>query len=166
MNSALLGILVAALAWLFMRFMRARTLRRAQPRDRVPADTPRTMPRIGVQGSVTKDQLRRLKALDFQPSRMWSKEEADLILDATVYLRAAILQVTGDRDPPHEIQNQILAFILSDDQLREYMRDWGRDQRSKGSDEEPGTLDRNEQFERVAAFLAGKFQERKTQAPS
>lgn len=162
MDSILLGILVAALAWLFMRHMRTRALRRLQPRNAAPTDTPKTMPRIGIQGTVTKDQLERLKAFHFEPSRMWSKEEADLILDAVVYLRAAILQVTGDGEPEEDIQNRTLAFILSDDKLREFVMSWGRDQRNKGSGGTPGSLERNEHFERVATFLAGKFQESKT----
>ena len=163
MDSIVIGILVAVLAWLFMRQRRARELLRRQARNPAPADTRRTMPRIGTQGSVTKDQLERLKAFHFEPSRMWSREEADLILDAVVYLRAAVLQVTGDGEIPEEIQNQILAFILSDDRLREYMTSWGQNRRNKGSAGAPDSLARNEHFERVAAFLTSNFQGRRTQ---
>ena len=111
------------------------------------------MPRIGVQGSVTKDQLRRLKEFHFEPSRHWSKEEADLILDSVAYVRAAIFQLTGDRDAPEEFQNKVLAFILTNDSLREYIISWGQNRRSKGYSDEPGELVRNEHFERVAAFI-------------
>lgn len=114
------------------------------------------MPRIGIQGSVTKEQLRRLKELHFEPSRHWSKEEADLILDSVLYLRAAVFQVTGDRDAPEDFQNEVLAFILTDESLRDYIISWGRNRRSKRYSDEPGELVRNEHFERVAAFITSK----------
>lgn len=163
MDSIVIGILVAVLAWLFMRHRRMRELRRRQARDPSPTGTPRTMPRIGTQGSVTKDQLQRLKAFGFESSRMWSKEEADLILDSVVYLRAAVLQVTGDSEAREETQNQILAFILSDDKLREYIVSWGRNRRNKGSSgDAPDSLARNEHFERVAAFVIGNSKGRRS----
>ena len=132
-------------------------MQRRLARDPAQTATPGTMPRIGMQGSITRDQRRRLKAFHFEPSRLWSKEEADLILDSVVYLRAAILQVTGDAEPPEQIQNRILAFILSDDKLREYIISWGQNRRNKGSTA-PGSLARNEHFERIAAFITSNTQ--------
>ena len=153
MSSVVLGILVAVLAWLFMRTRRLRALQRQQAQNPAPAEKPATMPRVGTPGSVTKDQLRRLKEFHFEPSRHWSREEADLILDSVVYLRAAIAQVTGTADAPEEFQNKILAFILTDERLREYITSWGQNRRNKGNLEEPGELVRNEHFERLAAFI-------------
>ena len=124
MSSVVLGILVAVLAWLFMRTRRLRALQRQQAQNPAPAENPATMPRVGTPGSVTKDQLRRLKEFHFDPSRHWSREEADLILDSVVYLRAAIAQVTETADAPEEFQNKILAFILTDERLREYITSW------------------------------------------
>jgi len=165
MKSIFIGILVAVLAWVFMRLMRALALRRRQVRAPAPApeDAPRSMPRIGTQGTVTKDQLRRLKAYHFEPSRMWSREEADLILDAVVYMRAAVLQVTGIVEAPEAIQNRTLAFVLSDDKLREYVRSWGRNRREKGLGDAPGSLTRNEHFERLATFITSISRESATQ---
>ena len=153
MSSIVIGILVAVLVWLFLRVKRMRALQRQRARDPAPGSNPGTMPRIGIHGTVTKAQLRRLKELHFEPSGHWSKEEADLILDSVVYLRAAILQVTADSDAPDEFQNQVLAFILSHESLREYVISWGRNRRNKGYCDEPGELVRNEHFERVAAFI-------------
>jgi len=156
MSSVVIGILVAVFVWLFMRVRRARALQRHQAKNPAPAENPATMPRIGIPGSVTKDQLRRLRELHFGPSRHWSREEADLILDSVVYLRAAILQVTGGSDTSEDLQNKILAFILTDEQLRGYIISWGQNRRNKGNFDEPGELVRNEHFERVAAFITGE----------
>ena len=136
MDSFLLAILVAAIVWLVMRH--GRTLRRAPP-------VRPTMRRVGTPGTVTPEQLARLKALEFEPSPDWSREEADLILHAVDYLRQVILAVRGDADPSIELQNRLLVFILSDASLRDRVGAWGA---SRAGD---SALERDAAFERVAA---------------
>lgn len=143
MESLLLAILVAAVVWLLMRH--GRTLRKA-PTARPSARSP-TMPRVGVAGTVTAEQLARLKAFEFEPSADWSREEADLILDAVDYLREVIRAVRGGVEAPIELQNRLLVFVLSDAALRERVAAWGAARRAHG----PGlALERDAQFERVA----------------
>jgi hypothetical protein len=134
LESLLLAILVAAIVWLVMRH--GRTLRR-------PAPARPTMPRIGTPGTVTPEQLERLKALEFEPASDWSREEADLLLHAVDYLRQVILAVRGDADPPIELQNRLLVFILSDAALRERVAAWA----ASGA---AAPLERDTEFERVA----------------
>ncbi len=109
----------------------------------------REMPRVGVPGTITESQIDRLQANGFEPSTLWSFEEAALVLDATDYQRAAILRVTGDDDPPVDIQNMLIQFILSDEDLRDYVRGWGERRREEGREGEPPKLRANNQLRRV-----------------
>ena len=91
---------------------------------------------------------------NFDPDKSWSREEANLILDGVKYLRAVCRDV-GDRDdgpPPLEIQNDLLRFILTEQDIRDYVRKWGDDRRDEGfdeySDDEP-VLAQNNQYLRV-----------------
>ncbi len=157
MESIILAVCVALFVWLFMRrqrMKRAQNLRAQQ--DARSGGTPqeqKSMPRFGQAGSITRDQMKALKAKDFEPSRIWSKEEAQLILDAVDYLRAAIARETGEKNPPMEVQNQVLAFILSDEALREFLIDRARNLTRE--ELERGKLDpeQDENYARVAEFV-------------
>ena len=112
------------------------------------------MPRVGEPGSVTFNQIKALQQLSFEPDKSWSREEANLILDAVKYLRAVCRDV-GDEDdgpPPLAIQNAMLRLILTEQDIRDYVRKWGDDRRTQGfdefSDDEP-VLARNNQYSRV-----------------
>lgn len=109
----------------------------------------REMPRAGIPGTITESQIDRLQANGFEPSTTWSFEEAAMVLDATTYQRAAILKVTGDDDPPVDIQNMLIQFILSDEDLRDYVRGWGERRREEGREDEPPKLRANNQLRRV-----------------
>lgn len=161
MDSILLAVAVGVLVWLLMRRLRMKKLREIQARQSAggEASEPKTMPRVGTPGTITRDQIARLKQMNFEPDRRWSSEEAQLIIDTVVYLRAAIKQETGESDAPLEIQNNVLAFILTDETLREYLMSWGQNRARRGvSDEEP-ELRRNEHYERVAEHIRGLWAE-------
>lgn len=114
----------------------------------------REMPRIGTPGSITFNQIKALQQNNFAPDKGWSREEANVILDAVRYLRAVCRDV-GDEDdgpPPLEIQNALLRYILTEQDLREYVRKWGDDRREAGFDEfadDDPVLARNNQYARV-----------------
>lgn len=112
------------------------------------------MPRVGEPGSITYNQIRALQQYSFDPDKSWSREEANLILDAVKYLRAVCRDV-GDEDdgpPPLDIQNTMLRVILTEQDIRDHVRKWGDDRRNQGfdefSDDEP-VLARNNQYARV-----------------
>ena len=114
----------------------------------------REMPRIGEPGTVTYNQMKALQQNNFTPEKTWSREEANLILDAVKYLRAVCRDV-GDEDdgpPPLEVQNSLLRFVLTEQDIRDFVRKWGDDRREEGfdefSDDEP-VLARNNQYSRV-----------------
>ena len=117
------------------------------------------MPRIGQSGSITRTQMKELKDKDFEPSRVWSKEEAQLILDAVDYLRALIARETGETKTPMEVQNQVLAFILSDEEMREFLvdraRNLTRDETERGKLEP----EQDEKYARVAEFVTGLWED-------
>lgn len=164
MDSLLIAVVVGLVVWLFMRRMvnqrtRLRAARQqaaaqgsAAPAGESPPDQ-KTMPRFGVPGSVTRAQLAQLRACHLEPSRQWSREEAQLILNAVAYLRVAITDVTGDDDPPIEVQNDVLGFILTDEALRESVQDWSLN-RTREEEDRPGiSLPRDETYERVVEFI-------------
>lgn len=116
--------------------------------------TQREMPRVGEPGTITFNQIKAMQQNNFDPDKSWSREEANLILDAVRYLRAVCRDV-GDSDdgpPPLEIQNAMLRFILTEQDIRDYVRKWGDGRRDEGfdefSDDEP-VLARNNQYSRV-----------------
>ena len=145
-ESLLIGIVVAVVVWLMMRHGRAVRERRIDAARREEAA--RTMPRLGTPGTVTPEQLERMKALDFEPSAHWSREEADLILDAVAYLRE-VLRLEGRADASVNVQNRLLVLILGDAELRGRVMAWGAERR--GGAEAP--VRRDAHFERVAAAL-------------
>jgi hypothetical protein len=104
-----------------------------------------TMPRTGTPGTVTAEQLQQLQALNFEPARHWSREEAQLILDAVAYLREVIREVRGQGEAPVDLQNRLLLLILGDAELREAVKAWSADPYS--------TLRRDAHFDRVASLI-------------
>jgi hypothetical protein len=116
----------------------------------------REMPRFGEAGSISYNQIKALQQNNFEADKNWSREEANLILDTVKYLRAVCRDV-GDEDdgpPPLGIQNALLRFILTEQDIRDYVRKWGDGRRGRGfdefSDDEP-VLARNNQYSRVEA---------------
>ena len=157
MNSILLGILVAVAVWLFMKHRqgngaslfgglfsgtRSQVQRKSPPKQR-------EMPRIGTPGTITDKQIKALKGNLFQPTKEWSLEEAALVLDTVNYLRGVCKEVLGNERPPLELQNELLAFILEDRDLRDYVRKWGEDRRKSGVSGKTPKVKHNNQFKRV-----------------
>ena len=160
MENILLAVVIGLAVWLFMknaRMMRERRRRQGQPPPDAGAGDarqPKSMPRFGVPRTITREQIAQLKEYEFEPHRQWSKDEAQLILDSVTYLRAAIRMVTGESGAPIEVQNNILGFILGDDELRDNILDWGlnrtREEEDAGEDVE---LPSDETFERIASYI-------------
>lgn len=161
MESFILAIVIAVFVWLFMRRARMKRAQRDQAQRAATASGDqerKNMPRFGKPGTVTRDQLKALKTLNFEPSRHWSHEEAQVIIDAVTYLRVVIANVTGEGDSPLEVQNKVLGFILIDEALREFILDWRRNQTRE--EEEAGIdLERTPEYERIAAFVVALWEE-------
>jgi hypothetical protein len=154
-DSIALGIMVFVAAWFLMKRFRKKPQATAAPGRPTVAgqSTGGTMPRLGTPGTVTKVQRERLQSEGFEPSRHWSIEEADLVLDTVVYLRGVWKKAVSRQDAPIEIQNSLLAFILTDPEMREYIRRWGAEHRDKGGEGMPA-FPRTKIFERVSAEAA------------
>ena len=124
----------------------------------------REMPRIGEPGSVTFNQIQALQRNNFEPDKNWSQEEAALILDGVKYLRCVCRDVAeadpDDGPPPLEVQNELLRFILTEQDIRDHVRKWGEERRASGlsefDDDEP-ELDQNRQYERVKTVAKDFF---------
>ncbi len=116
----------------------------------------RAMPRTGKPGTVTFNQMQALRHNNFNPDRQWSFEEAALILDTLTYLRSVCSDIADDDDgpPPLAVQNELLRFILTEQDLRDYVRAWGERRREAGEDgdgdDDFPELPRNRQYDRVA----------------
>lgn len=163
MESIILAVCVALTVWLFMRRQRMKRKQRIIDQQEAqksgPPEEQKSMPRIGQAGSITRDQMKALKDKDFEPSRIWSKEEAQLILDSVDYLRAVIAQETGEKKPPMDVQNKVLGFILSDEALREYLLDRARNQTREEAARGRLTPTQDEHFARVAEFVTELWDE-------
>ena len=80
-------------------------------------------------------------------------EEAKFILDTVTYQRAVINMTTGETDPPIDVQNQLIKLILSNEELREYVYEWGLN-RTREEDSAPQpVLDQNTFFAQVEAAV-------------
>jgi hypothetical protein len=77
-------------------------------------------------------------------------EEADLVLGTVVYLRGVWNKAVSKQTAPVEIQNHLLAYILTDPEMREYIRRWSIETKDKGS-ESKSAFPRTKIFERVAS---------------
>jgi hypothetical protein len=148
-DSIALGIIVFLSAWFIMKRIRKKPKEAPRPADE-RAMHGRRMPRVGTPGTVTKEQMQRLQAQGFEPSKHWSIEEADLVLDAVTYLRGVWNKAVSKQSAPVEIQNHLLAYILSDPEMREYIRRWGDGIKEKGENAKP-SIPRTKIFARVAA---------------
>ena len=147
--------------WILYRIHQRRQAAREDPASAVVPRPPeaklREMPRVGEPASITFNQIQELRRNNFAPDRNWSQEEAALILDSVKYLRTVCRDIAGDEDgpPPIEIQNELLRFILTEQDIREYVRKWGEDRRANGGadydDDAAPDLPRNNQYDRVAA---------------
>ena len=163
MESLILAVCVALFVWLFMRRQRLKRkqniLDQQEALAKGPPQEQKSMPRIGKAGSITRTQMKALKDNDFEPSRIWSQEEAQLILDSLDYLRAVIARKTGEKKPPMDVQNQVLAFILSDEALREFLVDRARNLTREEA--ERGKLDpeRDDHYARVSEFVTGLWED-------
>jgi hypothetical protein len=156
MESFILAVSVALFVWLFMRRrrMKQKQMQEQQAaRDAGPPQEPQSMPRVGKSGSVTKEQMKALKDNNFEPARHWSKEEAQLILDALGYLRAVVAAETGEKKAPLDIQNKMLAFILGDEILREFLLDRARNLTREELERNRIEPERDEHYARVAKFV-------------
>lgn len=162
MESLIFAAVIGLTVYLFMRRMKilkAKKRREAEEAQQGgPPEDPGSMPRLGTPGTITRDQMKWLKDNHFEPARQWSKEEAKLILDCVTYLRSVIYMITGEADPPIEVQNHLLKFILTDDGLREYVYEWGLN-RTREEDTAPQpVLDRDDIFARVEAEVMQQWE--------
>lgn len=154
--------------WMLLRIHRSRGGGRgalmSKPDEARPArrpdrsKRPREMPRFGESGSITANQVRALRRNNFHPDKQWSFEEAALILDALTYLRAVCRDVSSPDDgpPPLDVQNELLRFILTEQNLRDYVRKWGETRRDEGDGEDDDPeLARNNQYDRINEAARG-----------
>lgn len=161
-ESLIFAAVIGLTVYLFMRRMRLlKEQKRRQAHEAEhggPPEEAPSMPRLGQPGTVTRDQMKQLKDNDFEPSRQWSKEEAQLILDTVTYLRAVIYLTTEETDPPIEVQNNLLKFILTDEELREYVYEWGLN-RTREDDAAPQpVLERDDVYARVEAAVLEQWE--------
>ena len=155
MNSLLIGIFVALAVWIFIKLRQRNGGFRRLPSSPDPSSSEqpekrREIPRIGVPGTITQEQITALERNLFQPSGDWSFEEAALILDTVSYLRAVCAKALGKREPPLQVQNELLAYMLQDQDLRDYVNEWSKNRREARIDDKPPQLKHNDHYERVA----------------
>ncbi len=157
-ESLIIGFAIVWGLWMLLRIHRSRGARRSLFADKTTGTAKdgdvRAMPRLGKPGTMTPNQARMLRFNNFVPDKQWSFEEAALILDALTYLRAVCRDMAGEEDGPAplKVQNELLRLILTDQDLRDYVRRWGERRREEGAGEdEMPTLTPNRQFERIAA---------------
>ena len=122
------------------------------------------MPRIGRPATMTPNQKKELLDNSFTPDPNWSEEEADLILDSVKYLRLVCLKISSlkDGEPPLEIQNALLKFILTEQDIRDHVKKLGKDSRALETD--VGVKDQlqiieNRQYDRVKTEAKKYFTE-------
>lgn len=160
LESLVIGFSIVWGLWIVSKIRRRRGRSRSAPAEGPAQNTAaivaadKSMPRLGKPGTMTANQARTLKFNDFVPDKQWSFEEAALILDAMIYLRAVCHDIAGDEDAlaPRGVQNGLLRFILTDQDLRDYVRRWGERRREENAeDDELPILEPNQQFDRVTA---------------
>ena len=161
-ESLIFALVIALTVYLFMRRLRLKKqqmkmLAEKEANGGQPSGDPGSMPRLGTPGTITREQMRLLKDNDFAPERQWSKEEAQLILDTVTYLRAVIYTTTGEASPPIEVQNEILKFILTNDDLREYVYEWGLNRTRDEQAAPQPVLERDDAYVRVEAAVLERW---------
>ena len=87
-----------------------------------------------------------------------------LILDGVKYLRLVCSEISSqkDGDPPLAVQNALLKFILTEQDIRDHITKWGndnRDQRVKSSSKIQIKLIHNQQYDRVKTEAQKYFTE-------
>jgi hypothetical protein len=144
MESLIVAILAGVAMWFAINQGRKRRARRAALATQA-AQPPAagTMPRLGMPGTISRQQIKALEANNFEPSTDWSREEAALMLDGLAYARGVLAAVTGRRDHDIDAQNQVFAFVMRDDVIREYVR----------AEQPVEPLPHDASFEQVAAFI-------------
>ena len=162
-ESLIFALVIALTVYMFVRRLRMikqqkKLKAEEEARGGEPAEDPGSMPRLGTPGTITRDQMKQLKDNDFTPERQWSKEEAQIILATVTYLRAVIYMVTGEASPPIDVQNEILKFILTDDELREYVYEWGLNRTRDEHGAPQPVLERNEAFAKVAGAVLERWE--------
>ena len=143
-------------AWIIYRIHKRRSSR-AEPTAAIvkkSKDQQAAMPRIGKPGTLTLEQRKELQENNFTPDNNWSQEEAALILDGVKYLRLVCSEISSqkDGDPPLEVQNALLKFILTEQDIRDHITKWGNDGRAQELDASSNIqlgLIQNQQYERV-----------------
>ena len=143
-------------AWIIYRIHKRRSSR-AEPTASIvnkSKDQQAAMPRIGKPGTLTLEQRKELQENNFTPDNNWSQEEAALILDGVKYLRLVCSKISSqkDGDPPLEVQNALLKFILTEQDIRDHITKWGNDSRAGELGASPKMqleLIQNQQYERV-----------------
>ena len=143
MESLIVAILAGLSMWFAIRQGRKRKARRAALAAQAAPPVAGTMPRLGTPGTISREQIKALTANHFETSADWSWEEAALMLDGLAYARGALAAVTGRRDHDIDVQNQVFAFVMRDDVIREYVR----------AEQPAEPLPRDASFEQVAAFI-------------
>jgi hypothetical protein len=155
-NALFYAICAAGVAFIMFRPRKGRPrrslFRRAQSNEATDANS--SMPRVGVPHTVTIAQLDQLERFNFPRERSWSREEADLILDSVVYLRGVCAETIDDPEPELRVQNELLKTILTDQDLRDYIRAWGERRRAEDAQfTDPRPMTHNNQYERVQRAL-------------
>ena len=122
------------------------------------------MPRIGEPATMTANQKKDLLDNSFTPDPNWSEEEADLILDGVKYLRLVCSKISSQKDgePPLEIQNALLKFILTEQDIRDHVKKWGKDSRVQETDvgvKNQLQIIENQQYDRVKTEAQKYFTE-------
>ena len=163
MSESLIFALVLGLTvYMFMRRLRSikrdKQIRAEKIEQPETQADPGSMPRIGSPGTITRDQIKLLKEYDFEPSRIWSKEEAQLILDTVNYLRSVIYNSTQEKDPPIDVQNNILKFILTDEGLRDYVYQWGMNLTRYDETKTTTELPRDEYYKRIEVAVMEQWE--------
>ena len=143
-------------AWIIFRIHRRRSNRTEPTAPLIQKSKAQqaAMPRIGKPATMTSNQKKELLDNSFTPDPNWSEEEADLILDGVRYLRLVCSRISSQKDgePPLEIQNALLKFILTEQDIRDHVKKWGKDSRAQETD--VGVKDQlqiieNQQYDRV-----------------
>lgn len=113
-------------------FRRRQAVAPAPPPVLAPGGEVPVMARQGRPGTVTEDQVEALEAERFlvpAPLRRLedlSTEEAQAVLDALAYLRAAVTQITREDAAPTMIENELLATVLADEAFVAHVGGWSR----------------------------------------
>ena len=104
-ESLIFALVIGLTVYLFMRRLRLMKQQKKMQAEHGNgggkiSEDPGSMPRLGMPGTITREQIKLLKDNDFVPERQWSREEAQLILDTVTYLRVVIYEATGEANAP------------------------------------------------------------------